>query len=236
LATEACNCPGVILGDWGRAENYAVNMIGDLNSWSVGWTDWNMLLDMQGGPNHLNGFCDAHLVGDANAQVPHIQPSYYYYGHLSKFFLPGSTRVDAQCMQMNGGQNIGGCPVSVTAAMTEDQHLVVSVLNTGDSEQKLSINIGGSEVEYTMPGHSMITMKGTNVHPPPTSAATTGSTETTDTTPTSADTTATVTDTTDTNNVVTGSEGLVTDTEGISESSILTFDWLFFALLAHFLI
>ncbi len=40
FATEACNCPGVLIDDWGRAEAYAHDIIGDLNSWAEGWTDW----------------------------------------------------------------------------------------------------------------------------------------------------------------------------------------------------
>jgi hypothetical protein len=210
-------------------------MIGDLNSWSIGWTDWNMLLDMGGGPHHLGGPCDAHLVGDAAAQVLHIQPSYYYYGHLSKYFLPGSVRVDLQCMQMNGAQQTGGCPLSAVAALNEDKTLVVTVLNTGDAQQTVSINIAGSQAQYTMPGHSMATFKGTNVQPP-TSAATTDSTDTTssatdstqssaDTTATSADTTATSADTSadttqsSTDSTISSSDnsesqGLVTDPQG----------------------
>jgi hypothetical protein len=39
---------------WKRAENYARDIIGDLNNWVVGWTDWNMLLDIKGGPNWVN--------------------------------------------------------------------------------------------------------------------------------------------------------------------------------------
>ena len=30
--------------------------IGDLNNWVQGWTDWNIVLDTQGGPNHLQNW------------------------------------------------------------------------------------------------------------------------------------------------------------------------------------
>jgi glucosylceramidase len=56
LATEACTCPPNPT-DWTKGEKYAYDIIGDLNNWAIGWTDWNLILDKQGGPNHLNNFC-----------------------------------------------------------------------------------------------------------------------------------------------------------------------------------
>jgi len=88
LATEACNCPGVNIDDWVRGESYGYDIIGDLNSFAIGWVDWNLLLDMRGGPNHLNNFCDACLLGDTKKQTLHIQPTYYYMGQLSKYLIP----------------------------------------------------------------------------------------------------------------------------------------------------
>ena len=37
----------------------ARSMINDLNRWTVGWIDWNLLLDHHGGPNHVANFCSA---------------------------------------------------------------------------------------------------------------------------------------------------------------------------------
>jgi glucosylceramidase len=43
---------------WKRAENYARDIMGDLNNWVAGWTDWNLLVDIEGGPSwvfiHIN--------------------------------------------------------------------------------------------------------------------------------------------------------------------------------------
>lgn len=59
LATEGCETDGVKLQDWGRGEDYGHDILGDLNHWVIGWTDWNIVLNQQGGPNHLtsNNFC-----------------------------------------------------------------------------------------------------------------------------------------------------------------------------------
>lgn len=99
LGSEACNCPGVSEGDqsWERAENLAHDILGDLNSWAVAWTDWNLLLDAQGGPNHEGNDCDANVIADPEEILGRgtvvLQPSYYYMGHLSRFIPPGSRRI-----------------------------------------------------------------------------------------------------------------------------------------------
>lgn len=68
LATEACTCPPAF-GAWDKGEKYAHDIIGDLNAWAVGWTDWNLVLDMQGGPNHLQNWCDAPIMADVDKQI-----------------------------------------------------------------------------------------------------------------------------------------------------------------------
>ena len=37
----------LFIGDWGAGERYLHNIIEDLNHWVVGWTDWNLVLDLQ---------------------------------------------------------------------------------------------------------------------------------------------------------------------------------------------
>ena len=39
-------------GTWSKGEGYGYDIMGDLNAGSSGWTDWNILLDHEGGPNH----------------------------------------------------------------------------------------------------------------------------------------------------------------------------------------
>lgn len=34
----------------------------DINHWSTGWVDWNMALDMNGGPNWANNFVDSPII------------------------------------------------------------------------------------------------------------------------------------------------------------------------------
>jgi len=106
LATEGCNCPGVILDDWLRTERYGHDIIFDLNNFAQGWLDWNLLVDSEGGPNHLGNMCDAPLVTNVDFTDIHIQPQYYYIGHFSKFVLPGYKRVLSQVVGKYAFENL----------------------------------------------------------------------------------------------------------------------------------
>ena len=48
LATEGCSCPGVLLGNWLRAERLGHDLIFDVNNWANGWLDWNLIVDRYG--------------------------------------------------------------------------------------------------------------------------------------------------------------------------------------------
>jgi len=150
LATEACNCPGVSLGNWDRGESYGYDIIGDLNVWTIGWVDWNMLLDMQGGPNHVHNYCDAHLIGDASTQTVHFQPSYYYMGQISKFVLPNSQRVSL----VTTGNTVG---VSSTAVITPDNQVVVVVMNQNNNAVDLVLEDSDQSASYSLPSHAIVT-------------------------------------------------------------------------------
>ena len=57
---------------WSNAERYGNSMINDFNSGTVGWTDWNILLDERGGPNRAEFVC-AHPRGHPDRRA-HFDP------------------------------------------------------------------------------------------------------------------------------------------------------------------
>lgn len=123
LFTEGCIEGGVQLGDWEIGERYGHHMIGDLNHWTNGWVDWNILLDEMGGPNHVGNYCDAPIIADTQAQRLHFQSSYYYIGHIVKFVRPGAVRIgcsvhtdDLECVAF---KNVDGSLVLVVMNRTD---------------------------------------------------------------------------------------------------------------------
>ena len=95
LFTEGCQEGGPHLGSWEVGERYARNVINDLNRWTVGWIDWNLLLDERGGPNHVGNFCSAPVLADTARGALMHQSAYWVLGHFARFIRPGATRVRA---------------------------------------------------------------------------------------------------------------------------------------------
>ena len=91
--TEGCIEGGPRNGAWFSGERYAHNIINDLNSGCKAWIDWNIALDMQGGPNHVGNYCDAPVLVDTEKRTVHFQSSFYYMGHFSRFIKPGALRI-----------------------------------------------------------------------------------------------------------------------------------------------
>ncbi|CAL4125525.1 unnamed protein product, partial [Meganyctiphanes norvegica] len=72
LYTEACTGQWpwqplkVVLGYWPRAESYAADILENLNHWISGWTDWNLALDLKGGPNWAKNYVDSPIIVNAS--------------------------------------------------------------------------------------------------------------------------------------------------------------------------
>ena len=159
LHTEGCVCRDLPSpsspGWWGVGEQYGVGLMQYLQNWAVGFTDWNLVLDAQGGPSHDRRFgCNAPLMACPPNQ-PHCQPGsvvyqapFFHLAHFSKFLPPGSVVVGA--MVYGQGEDLGETPaptgsffypvgaegaggsLAVLAALQPNGTTVVIALNTGD--------------------------------------------------------------------------------------------------------
>jgi len=158
LNTEACHCPPDI-GNWEFGETYGYDIINVLNNWSVGWTDWNILLDLQGGPNHFNNFCAAAVHADIDLQKLYFESPFWYMGQFSRYITPGSTvlKTDVTPNQL----------LFAVSALTGDGKKVVVVLNLNDNAVTYTLEDGNSNPKYasvTSPAHSIQTLIWTNVN------------------------------------------------------------------------
>ncbi|XP_037563125.1 lysosomal acid glucosylceramidase-like isoform X1 [Dermacentor silvarum] len=158
LPTEACSGynrktgHGVKLGSWERAEEYAADILQNLNHWASGWTDWNLALDTEGGPNWAKYFVDSPIIVNATAEEFYKQPLYYVLGHFSKFIPRGSVKVDARMKE-------GSEKLQYAAFMTPASTIVVIILNKGDEPVKIRINdvLGIASIQYTIYERSITT-------------------------------------------------------------------------------
>lgn len=151
IFTEGCNEGFDIsrINDPKLPERYAKSMINDFNNGTVAWTDWNILLNEYGGPNHVGNFCFAPIHGNTNSGKLMFTNSYYYIGHFSKFIRPGAKRVSAGTTSNQ---------ISSTAFMNTDGSLVVVALN--DSEEKVNylLTVGNKSTNIDIPQHSIQTI------------------------------------------------------------------------------
>uniref|UniRef100_A0A3Q2PZJ7 Glucosylceramidase n=2 Tax=Fundulus heteroclitus TaxID=8078 RepID=A0A3Q2PZJ7_FUNHE len=156
FGTEACAgwSPldrGVKLGSWDRAEQYAHDILEDLNHYVVGWTDWNLALDQTGGPNWVKNFVDSPVIVDAERDVFYKQPSFYGVAHFSKFLWEGSQRV--------GVSASGKTPLEFAAFVRPDGSVALVVLNRSSSA--IQFEVWDPAVGYlpcTAPAHSLLTV------------------------------------------------------------------------------
>lgn len=146
--TEGCQEGGPHLGEWGLGERYAHAMLNDLNAWTEGWIDWNLLLDEQGGPNHVGNYCSAPIIADTRTGELLYQSSYYYIGHFSRFIRPGARRIGCRVSAEN---------LEATAFRNPDGELVVVVLNRSEAAIPFSLTLGERAVSVKSPARSIQT-------------------------------------------------------------------------------
>ena len=151
LFTEACNYPWNFakINEWHWGENYGRSMIKDFNSGAVGWTDWNVLLDETGGPNHVGNFCYAPVHADTRTGTLYYMNSYYYIGHFSKFIRPGARRIASSSMAKE---------LQTTAFLNRDGTIAVVVMNESDKPQPFSLWLAGRSAKTSSPAHSIMTL------------------------------------------------------------------------------
>ena len=134
---------------WPNAERYGQSMIHDFNRGTVGWTDWNILLDQTGGPNHVGNFCFAPVHADTQKGELIFTPSYYYIGHFSKFIRPDAKRVSTVSSRSH---------LLSTSFMNGDGKIATVVMNQGDLKITYKLYIGLRAVEETILPHSIQTL------------------------------------------------------------------------------
>jgi glucosylceramidase len=135
--------------NWKLGERYGSSMINDFNNGTVGWTDWNILLDERGGPNHVDNFCFAPVHADTKTGDLIYTNSFYYIGHFSKFIRPGARRIASSPSRSS---------LMSTAFINADGNVAVVVMNKGDQKVNYFLWKDGEAAEVASPPHSIQTL------------------------------------------------------------------------------
>ena len=149
LFTEGCQEGGPHHGSWDLGERYARSMINDINRWTVGWIDWNLLLDQRGGPNHVGNYCSAPILVDTDHDHFEPQSSYHYIGHFARFVQPGARRI--LCASTREA-------LEATAFVNPDGGVMVVAMNRTEQPLPFSLNAGGVSHPAALPPRSIATL------------------------------------------------------------------------------
>ena len=151
IFTEGCNERYDLnrIEDPKLAERYGKAMINDFNNGTVAWTDWNILLDETGGPNHVGNLCFAPVHGDTQTGKLTFTNSYYYIGHFSKFIRPGAKRLSTGTTANH---------LSATSFMNTDGSIVVVALNDSDKAIDYMLTLDKKTAKLNMPARSIQTI------------------------------------------------------------------------------
>ena len=148
LFTEGCQEGGPHHGSWDLGERYARSMINDLNRWTVGWIDWNLLLDGQGGPNHVGNFCSAPILADASSDSFSLQSSYFYIGHITRFVKPGAQRVLCTAVPQD---------LEAASFINPDGSVATVVMNSSERPLRIGLHVDELRTATELPPRSMAT-------------------------------------------------------------------------------
>lgn len=129
-------------------EKYAHDMIGNFNNYCNIFCDWNLVLDENGGPNHVKNFCDAPIMADTINDEFHIHDSYYYIGHFSKYVKKGAKRI---------GSSKWTYELDTVSFKNPDGSIVSVVLNMTDKDRDFCFCINNEMVQAKAEAHSIST-------------------------------------------------------------------------------
>ncbi|KAM9368391.1 uncharacterized protein LRP34_011600 [Phaethornis superciliosus] len=140
LSTEASTGsyfwePRVVLGGWDRGSKYSHSILTNLNNYVTGWTDWNLALNMEGGPNWSKNYVDSPIIVDSSKDIFYKQPMFYHMGHFSKFIPEGSQRVG-----LSVSKKCHRCDLEHSAFLRPDGTVVLVVLNRSSTDVSFGIS------------------------------------------------------------------------------------------------
>jgi len=151
MFTEGCadRFDAARINEWALGEMYGHSMVNDFNNGTVGWTDWNILVDETGGPNHVGNFCFAPVIGDTKKGELIFTSSFYYIGHFSKFIRPGARRIISSANRDM---------LETTAFKNADGKIAVVVMNRSDKTVPYLLWINNKAAKMESLPHSIATL------------------------------------------------------------------------------
>ena len=135
--------------DLSNAQKYAHDMIGNMNAGMNAFYDWNLILNEEGGPNHVGNFCDAPYLYDARRHELTEHNTLSYIRHFSKYICPGAVRIAFSRYTTD---------LEVPAFQNPDGSLAVIILNRTDEPHRFVIRMNGMAASLSIEAKAIMTV------------------------------------------------------------------------------
>lgn len=134
---------------------YARNIIVSLNNWVTGWIDWNIVLDQQGGPNHVGNYCGAPIMIDVSTGYVYYTPIYYVLAQFSRTIRPGDRAVQTDRFLPQLDQDA----LHASASIDSNGMLALQVLNTTSNLVDYALQIGAQHAPVKIAANALQTIR-----------------------------------------------------------------------------
>lgn len=154
-ATEGCQEKGPWFGSYEPADRYTYDILKDFEHGVKSWIDWNLVLDMDGGPTQgVVNQCHAPVMTDGTSV--YYQPSYYVLKQISRTVQPGTVSIGSVS------------DLDIPKTVVEDKEGNISVLmgNVTDDAINLEVIDEDRSVSVELKPHSITTLKYKNDYTP----------------------------------------------------------------------
>lgn len=131
----------------GNAKKYAHDLIGNMKNGLNRFYDWNLLLDQQGGPNHVGNFCDAPFMYHKDTGRLEQRTTLDYLWHFAHFIRPGARRV---------GTSVYTEQLEAVAFDNGTEYVIV-MLNRGKEALPVNLRFGGRTAYFELEPESIST-------------------------------------------------------------------------------
>lgn len=134
---------------------YARNIIVSLDHWVTGWIDWNIVLDAEGGPNHVGNFCGAPIMIDTKTKYVYYTPIFHILSQFSRTIRPGDKAVQTQKIT----DTLGKDDLYACATINNEGMLSVQLLNTTQNPITYNLQIGPKYAEIVIKANAVQTVQ-----------------------------------------------------------------------------
>ena len=134
---------------------YARNIIVSIDHWLEAWIDWNIVLDKDGGPNHVGNYCGAPIMIDTENKEIYYTPIFYILSQFSQTIRPGDIALKTEKVLINQNDD----DLHACATINSDNLISIQLLNTSKEKLETNIQIGDQYAHIILDANSVSTVR-----------------------------------------------------------------------------